>query len=152
MAQAAVAPEQPRVCLRGRCARGAGARNQGAARLAAAAARPGAHRAALRGTGTSASWCRPSSAAIVPTGHEVFITAACELDEQQFQRAVERSASFIVATNVLDGAQLSDEELIAVYKGQHSVERGFAFLKDPLFLASSVFVKKWLCRLRHLIG
>ena len=26
--------------------------------------------------------------------------------------------------------------------GQNGVERGFAFLKDPLFLASSVFVKK----------
>jgi hypothetical protein len=28
------------------------------------------------------------------------------------------------------------------YKEQHSVERGFSFLKDPLFLASSVFVKR----------
>jgi len=35
---------------------------------------------------------------------------------------------------------------------QGGVERGFAFLKDQLFLASSVFVKKWLCRQRHLIG
>ena len=38
--------------------------------------------------------------------------------------------------------QLSDQELIQTYKEQHSVERGFSFLKDPLFLASSVFVKK----------
>ncbi len=71
---------------------------------------------------------------------------------KQLTQAVERAASFIVATNVLDAAQLSDEELIAIYKDQHSVERGFAFLKDPLFLASSVFLKKWLCRQRHLIG
>src|SRR5262249_7822147 len=42
---------------------------------------------------------------------------------------------------VLDAAQLADEELIAIYKDQHSIERGFAFLKDPLFLASSVFLK-----------
>ncbi len=28
------------------------------------------------------------------------------------------------------------------YKGQQSVERGFRFLKDPLFFASSVFLKK----------
>jgi transposase len=28
------------------------------------------------------------------------------------------------------------------YKDQHRVERGFAFLKDPLFLASSVLVKR----------
>jgi transposase len=82
---------------------------------------------------------RPSA---VPTSHEVFITTSCELDEQQLTQAVEHAASFIVATNVLDAAHLSDEELIAIYKDQHSVERGFAFLKDPLFLASSVFLKK----------
>ena len=38
--------------------------------------------------------------------------------------------------------QLTDQELIQTYKDQHRVERGFSFLKDPLFLASSVFVKK----------
>ena len=36
----------------------------------------------------------------------------------------------------------SAEELLRLYKEQSGVERGFAFLKDPLFLASSVFVKK----------
>ncbi len=82
---------------------------------------------------------RPGAA---PTSHQIFITLTCEVDEQQLGQAVARSASFIVATNVLDAAQLSDEELIAIYKDQHSVERGFAFLKDPLFLASSVFLKK----------
>ncbi len=43
---------------------------------------------------------------------------------------------------VLDTAILSDQELVTTYKEQGSVERGFRFLKDPLFLASSVFVKK----------
>jgi len=47
-----------------------------------------------------------------------------------------------VATNVLDPQELSDEEAIRTYKAQSTVERGFAFLKDPLFLASSVFLKK----------
>ena len=32
--------------------------------------------------------------------------------------------------------------MIALYHEQAAVEKGFAFLKDPLFLASSVFVKK----------
>ena len=32
--------------------------------------------------------------------------------------------------------------MLHLSKGQNGVERGFAFLKDPLFLASSVFVKK----------
>jgi len=78
----------------------------------------------------------------VPASQEIFITTTCQVDEQELTRAVERAASFIIATNVLDGAQLADEDLIAIYKDQHSVERGFAFLKDPLFLASSVFLKK----------
>jgi transposase len=42
----------------------------------------------------------------------------------------------------LETSQLSNEEVISTYKQQGSVERGFRFLKDPLFLASSVFVKK----------
>lgn len=48
----------------------------------------------------------------------------------------------IVASNMMDDAQVSNEEVISLYLEQGSVERGFRFLKDPLFLASSVFVKK----------
>jgi transposase len=55
---------------------------------------------------------------------------------------VRRKAAFLVATNVLDALTLPDPELIQTYKAQSAVERGFALLKDPLFLASSVFVKK----------
>ena len=54
---------------------------------------------------------------------------------------VARKAKFIIATNVLS-ARKGAEEVIRLYKSQSGVERGFAFLKDPLFLASSVFVKK----------
>ncbi len=53
-----------------------------------------------------------------------------------------RRACFIIGTNVLDASVLSDEDVAAIYKEQGGVERGFGFLKDPLFLASSVFVKK----------
>ena len=38
--------------------------------------------------------------------------------------------------------ELSDLALTTTYKEQGGVEHGFRFLKDPLFLASSVFVKK----------
>jgi len=68
--------------------------------------------------------------------------ATVTLDEQQLMREAQRRARFIVATNVLDPSDLADEEAIGVYKAQSGVERGFAFLKDPLFLASSVFLKK----------
>ena len=47
-----------------------------------------------------------------------------------------------MATNILDDQRLSHEQVISTYKEQGGVERGFRFLKDPLFLASSVFVKK----------
>ncbi len=50
---------------------------------------------------------------------------------------------YIVATNVLDGMELPSEDLLTVYKDQNcSVERGFRFLKDPLFFAHSLFLKK----------
>jgi transposase len=84
---------------------------------------------------------RPRTGA-TPDHVEWQIVATLAVDEAAVARAVRRQASFLVATNVLDLTQLADQELIQTYKGQHSVERGFAFLKDPLFLASSVFVKK----------
>jgi transposase len=77
-----------------------------------------------------------------PERAEWQIQAALTVNEEEVTRAVRRKASFLVATNVLNPDDLSDQELIQTYKDQHSVERGFAFLKDPLFLASSVFVKK----------
>lgn len=70
------------------------------------------------------------------------IVATLPIDKAAVARAVRHQASFLVATNILDPIQLADQELIQTYKDQHSVERGFAFLKDPHFLASSVFVKK----------
>jgi transposase len=40
-----------------------------------------------------------------------------------------------------EGEELTNDELLAEYKGRQSVERAFRFLKDPLFFTSSVFVK-----------
>jgi transposase len=78
----------------------------------------------------------------MPDRTEWQIQATVTLNEEALTRAVHRKAAFLVATNVLNPQHLSDQELIQTYKEQHSVERGFSFLKDPLFLASSVFVKK----------
>jgi transposase len=49
---------------------------------------------------------------------------------------------FILATNELDAHRLPPQALLAGYKGQQHVERGFRFLKDPRFLASSLYLKK----------
>lgn len=64
---------------------------------------------------------------------------------------VTQKSRFILATNVLDVARLPDEEVLAAYKTQAtSVEKGFKFLKDPLFFAESFFVKK-ISRLEGLL-
>ena len=77
-----------------------------------------------------------------PATHHWQIVATVIVNEVQVDEEVLRKACFIVGTNVLDTAVLSDQALVLTYKEQGGVERGFRFLKDPLFLASSVFVKK----------
>ena len=62
--------------------------------------------------------------------------------DEQLVREAQRRARFIVATNVLDHGDLAGEEATGLYKAQSGVERGMAFLKDPLVLASSMVVKK----------
>ncbi|MCP5085400.1 MAG: IS1634 family transposase [Rhodobacteraceae bacterium] len=60
---------------------------------------------------------------------------------QHRTRKLERKSCFILATNQLDCEALSDEQLIAAYKDQQKVERGFRFLKDPMFMASTLYLK-----------
>ena len=60
--------------------------------------------------------------------------------EEVIENAQRRAGRFILATNVLDEDILSDDEVLIEYKGQQSSERGFRFLKDPLFFTSSVFL------------
>lgn len=64
------------------------------------------------------------------------------VDTHEIEVLPRKQASFIVATNILNEQSLSHEQVFLTYKEQGGVERGFRFLKDPLFLASSVFVKK----------
>jgi transposase len=50
---------------------------------------------------------------------------------------------FIIATNDVDTDRLPAQAMLENYKDQGvSVERGFRFLKDPLFFAHSLFLKK----------
>ena len=41
----------------------------------------------------------------------------------------------------MERTALSDEALMAAYKDQQKVERGFRFLKDPLFMAATRSLK-----------
>ena len=50
---------------------------------------------------------------------------------------------YVITTNELDEEKLGLLEMLAIYKQQSSsVERGFRFLKDPMFFADSLFLKK----------
>ena len=70
------------------------------------------------------------------------VTARLVQDESKIAYALESKGKFIIATNELDEKALSIDDILKNYKGQQAVERGFRFLKDPLFMTSSVFLKK----------
>ena len=55
--------------------------------------------------------------------------------------AYQSAGRFILATNILDEKSLSNDDMLSEYKAQQSCERGFGFLKDPLFFADSIFLK-----------
>ena len=91
------------------------------------------------------------------------VTAQIVPVEAVIEIARSRAGRFILATNILDEAVFSHDEVLIEYKGQQSSERGFRclgartcgqalclapfgdagshrFLKDPLFFTSSVLV------------
>jgi transposase len=55
--------------------------------------------------------------------------------------AYQSAGRFILATNILDEESLHNDDMLSEYKAQQSCERGFGFLKDPLFFADSIFLK-----------
>jgi transposase len=69
------------------------------------------------------------------------VQAQLELDASVIAKETKASGRFILATNVLDAEQLNPSEMIVKYKEQQAAERGFGFLKDPLFFTDSVFLK-----------
>lgn len=69
------------------------------------------------------------------------VTAQLELNSSVVHQETLACGRFILATNVMDVSQLSPDEMIIKYKEQQSAERGFGFLKDPLFFTDSVFLK-----------
>lgn len=69
------------------------------------------------------------------------VTATIVPMEGEIEAQRIRCGRFILATNVLDSKQLSADDALREYKAQQGVKRGFRFLKDPMFFASSVFLK-----------
>jgi transposase len=71
------------------------------------------------------------------------------IDKQAKNLELQSKGRFIIATNRVDKLEnddswrrLSPEELFLGYKSQSNVERGFRFLKDPMFFVDAVYLEK----------
>ncbi len=69
------------------------------------------------------------------------VTAVLKSDLTKIAELEKRAGRFVLATNRLDKSKFSSDEILIKYKEQQAAERGFSFLKDPLFFADSVFLK-----------
>ncbi|MCP6758453.1 MAG: IS1634 family transposase [Fischerella sp. CENA71] len=69
------------------------------------------------------------------------ISATISPDESKINTETRSAGRFVIATNILESNQLSNDSMLSKYKAQQSCERGFGFLKDPLFFADSIFLK-----------
>ncbi len=69
------------------------------------------------------------------------VQANLERDQKIIETETRSAGRFVLATNLLDVEELSNDEMLSKYKEQQSSERGFSFLKDPLFFTDSVFLK-----------
>ena len=83
---------------------------------------------------------RPTTQSKSKTVYQV--DGVLEKDEEAIAEKMNQGSFFVLATTIKEG-ELSDREVIEAYKRQNdSVEKGFRFLKDPVFFTSSLFVKK----------
>jgi len=57
------------------------------------------------------------------------------------QAYAEENCCYLLGTNI-SKSELSTKDIIDNYGNQQTVERGFRFLKDPVFFTSSLFLKK----------
>ena len=69
------------------------------------------------------------------------IVANSQENKDTINQQKEKKGHYIIGGNT-DPQELSHHEVIDAYKKQYHVERGFRFLKDPLFFTSSLFVKR----------
>jgi len=67
------------------------------------------------------------------------ISATIDIDPEAVAKERIKLGRFVLASNKLD---LEPEEMLAHYKKQHTVEKGFRFLKDKSFHVSEIYLKK----------
>lgn len=95
---------------------------------------------------------RPAKQA-TPSSISYHPQATLSLNQDVVANQKRRAGRFILATNVLsspdwdidavapDSKRLTTDDVLSEYKAQQGTERGFRFLKDPLFFTTSVFLK-----------
>ena len=76
-----------------------------------------------------------------PSRHQFQIKGLAATSLARVEEARNHTGVFILATNDHSDT-LTMAELLATYKAQQQVERGFRFLKSPEFLTSSLYLKK----------
>ncbi len=76
-----------------------------------------------------------------PKCYTYHIQGTLVLNEPAAEAQRNQAGRFVLATNLLDDELWTNETILQDYKNQQSCERGFRFLKDPLFFASRMFVK-----------
>ncbi|MBV6625067.1 MAG: IS1634 family transposase [Rivularia sp. (in: Bacteria)] len=69
------------------------------------------------------------------------VSATIMEDKDKINPSILSAGRFIIATNIVEEAELDNTSMIYKYKAQQSCERGFSFLKDPLFFADSIYLK-----------
>ena len=78
-----------------------------------------------------------------PVGYAWRVAGEVQPDPVAVRAAQRKLGMYVVGTNALDESSHSSESLLRLYRSQGgSVERGFRFLKDPLFFAGGVYLKK----------
>jgi len=77
-------------------------------------------------------------------------------DLNAIERSKQKAGRFVLASNDISNysvpRRFSNDELLNEYKQQQSSERGFRFLKYPLFFASSIFVKTAIATLAMIMA
>jgi transposase len=77
------------------------------------------------------------------------LSATVSENKDAIDQEILSAGRFIISTNVLSDKELNNEKMLSEYKAQQSCvseacrrQRGFSFLKNPLFLADSIFLKR----------
>ena len=76
-----------------------------------------------------------------PERIEYYLSGSLATDLTACQKELFQQSLFVLASDEKAASQHEQAQMLAAYKAQHSVERGFRFLKNPEVVASSFFVK-----------